>query len=155
MEWQPQYGNIEAMLVQICAFIGARCVRGVRMARARPVHSVCMARVWRACGPWHVHLLRMCDLCPGLWSRAVRGSRHSSRPQPGPPSPRRRQAPRRPRLSWSRRLRRRPTRSSAAFTRKGDGLQRTRMGDGAAADCAAVQLRVCRVFVLNTVVNAR
>jgi hypothetical protein len=51
VEWQPQYGNIEAMLVQICAFVGARCVRGVCMACARRVRSVCvhgacMARPW-------------------------------------------------------------------------------------------------------------
>ena len=146
VEWQPQYGNIEAMLVQICAFVGARCVRGVCMACARRVRSVCvhgacMARPWPlAYASLHVHVTcactctcaccACCDLRPGLLiSRAVRGSRHSSRPQPGPPSPGRRKAPRRPRLPWSRRLRQPPTRSSAAFTRKRGGLLPTRRGD--------------------------
>ena len=48
VEWQPQYGNIEAMLVQICAFIGPRCVHAACMAWR--VHGACMVLAWRVHG---------------------------------------------------------------------------------------------------------
>ena len=104
---------------------------GACMVRAW--HGACMARAWRVHGAPVAHgtCMTICMIRPGLWSRAVRVSRHSSRRQPRPPSPGRRQVPRRLRLPWSRRLLRRPTRSSAASTRKRDGLHPTSMADGA------------------------